>query len=204
MPRFPSRESDVAALATEIINGLRNHAEDFPAPPLGVEDLQASLDAYMVTHEAAVEAQGAAAEAFDDKDEALQSLIDGMRAVLRYAEDATQYHDGKLKKLGWGARKPRSELQVPGQAGVLEVKREGPGWVYLDWKKPADGGVVAVYHVQVLRKGEEDDAWRDVATCFDTMAVLSDQDRGIELRYRVVTANRAGRGVPSNAVAVSL
>ena len=69
MARFPSREAEVAALASEMINGLTEHAEDFPAPPIGVAELQARLDAYRNAHEAAVLVQSSAAEAFDIKDE---------------------------------------------------------------------------------------------------------------------------------------
>jgi hypothetical protein len=78
----------------------------------------------------------------------------------------------------------------------------GPAWVLLEWKKPVDGGVVAAYHVQILRDGEKE--WQDVTTCFEKMTVLTDQERGVELEYRVVTANKAGRGVPSNVVKVVL
>ena len=87
-------------------------------------------------------------------------------------------------------------------AGALEVKREGPGWVFLDWKRPSDGGVVGAYHVQVSANGAGQ--WEDVSTCFDTMAVLTSQERGVELSYRVVAVNRVGEGVPSNTVTAVL
>ena len=44
MARFPSREGDVATLAMEIISGLTENSEDFPSPPLTVEQLKTSLD----------------------------------------------------------------------------------------------------------------------------------------------------------------
>jgi len=34
MARFPSREADVAALAGNVIVGLTESADDFPAPPV--------------------------------------------------------------------------------------------------------------------------------------------------------------------------
>ncbi len=46
--------------------------------------------------------------------------------------------------------------------------------------------------------------WEKVVMCFDTMAVLTDQDRGVELHYRVVTFNKAGEGYASNVVTAVL
>jgi hypothetical protein len=204
MARFPSRESDVAALASQMITGLTEEAETFSAPPRAPADLEASLEAYKSAQEAAVVARSAAAEAKDIKDDALDRLIDDMRAVLRYAEDTVNGDGAKLQALGWSGRSDPAAPRAPGQARALEVKREGPGWVYLDWKKPVDGGVVAAYHIQVLRDGEDENKWRDVTICFDTMAVLTDQERGVQLKYRVVTVNRVGEGLPSNTVTATL
>jgi len=202
MARFPKREAEVAALASEMINGLTENTDDFPAPPLTVESLQASLDEYRRLHETAVVAKSAAAEAFDAKDKALESLSEDMRLVLHYAEHAVKQDEVKLQALGWDVRKTPSEPQPPGPARALEVKREGPGWIYLDWKRPSEGGVVAAYHVQVAHS--EGGEWKDVCTCFETMAVLTGQERGVNLVYRVVTVNRIGEGFASNTVTAFL
>ena len=202
MPKFPTREAEVASLGKRMISGMREHAEDFPAPPSGADEIAAYLDTFQQKSDVAGLAQGAAAEAVDEKGEAFQTLTDSLRAVLRYAEDAVKYDSAKLKNIGWNGRKRRSELEVPGQAGILETKREGPGWIYLEWKRPTEGGRVAAYHVQIRNEGEKE--WEDLTTCFDRMTVLTDQERGVELKYRVVTRNKAGRGVPSNVVTAVL
>ena len=202
VPRFPSRESDVASLANRIISGLREHTEDFPNPPYGPDEMEATANAYQESYDAVVLAQGAAAAAIDTKGQALETLTDRMKMVLRYAENAVNFDSAKLKYLGWNGRKTRSQLEPPGQPRVLESKREGPGWVYLEWKKPVDGGKVTAYHIQLLR--EEEKQWQDVVTCFETMTVLTDQQRGVELRYRVVAVNKAGTGVESNVITVVL
>ena len=202
MPTFPSREADVVSLGKQMISGMREHADDFPAPPFGVDQLEAFVDTFQQKSDAAGLAQGAAAEAVDERGEALQTLTASLRAVLRYAEDAVMYDSAKLKNIGWNGRKRRSELEVPGQAGLLKIRREGPGWIYLEWKRPSEGGRVAAYHIQILKEGEKE--WQDLTTCFDRMTVLTDQERGIELKYRVVTGNKAGRGVPSNDVTAVL
>ena len=64
------------------------------------------------------------------------------------------------------------------------------------------GGGVATYQVQVYHpdKGE----WQTVELCFDTLTVLTDQERGVDLMYRVVTLNKTGEGLESNTVTVVL
>ena len=202
MPQFPSREAEVATLASEIINGLTEHSDDFPSPPISAEDLMARLTTFRNAHNATVIAQSAAAEAFEVKGEAFEALTDDMRLILQYAEHAVKEDQVKLQALGWDVRKKPSAPQVPGPARALEVKREGPGWVFLDWKRPSEGGTVAGYHVQVARA--EGGEWQDVVMCFDTNAVVTDQERGVELIYRVVTFNRLGKGLASNTVTALL
>ncbi len=202
MARFPRREPDVVALANQMINGLTEQSEDFPTPPVSVEQLQASIDNYQRMLDSATIAQTAAAEAFDAKDDALDALKDEMQLVLRYAEHAASNDEVKLGALGWGPRKEPSAPQPPGPARALEVKREGPGWIYLDWKRPSEGGSVAGYHVQVAHT--EGGEWKNVTMCFDTMAVLTEQERGADLLYRIVTFNKAGEGLASNTVSAHL
>jgi chromosome segregation ATPase len=47
MARFPSREADVAALAGNVIVGLAESGDDFPAPPVPAADLKTALDSYL-------------------------------------------------------------------------------------------------------------------------------------------------------------
>ena len=202
MARFPTREADVAALAGNVIVGLTESAEDFPAPPVSAEDLKTALDGYLATRDKASVADGAAAEAHGEKDEALEALVDSLRADLRYAEEAVKHDGEKLRKLGWGTRRPPSSLEPPGQARSLEAKRQGPGWVYLDWKEPVDGGAVAAYRVEARRTmGGE---WALVSMTIDSQVVLADQERGVDLDFQVVAVNRAGRGEPSNIISAIL
>jgi hypothetical protein len=202
MRRFPTREADVAALARQIIAGLTENAEHFPVPPLPPAELQSFLETYERTHEAAVSARAAAAVAYREKDEALEELIYGMKAELRYAEHAVKHDDAKLKSLGWRKRRESAAPAAPGAARSLRAIREGPGWVCLDWRRPEDGGVVATYQVQLYHPNSRE--WQNVELCFDTLTVLTDQERAVELTYRVVTLNKAGEGLASNTVTVVL
>jgi hypothetical protein len=59
-------------------------------------------------HDAAVRASAQAKQATAAKDEAIVTLVDMMKADLRYAESTTRFDRGKLELLGWGAPKNRT------------------------------------------------------------------------------------------------
>jgi len=88
------------------------------------------------------------------KNEALEELIEAMKADIRYAENAVDFDDDKLKLIGWAGRKERTPLAPPGQVRLLEAPKQGKGWVFLDWKTPAECGKPKAYKVQRrLRSG---------------------------------------------------
>jgi hypothetical protein len=202
MARFPTREAEVASLAGTMVYGLSEHPEHFPDCPVSVEVLQEALARFSMAKETAASAEGAAAEAFDEKQDAAQDLTDKMKSVLRYAEIAVGSDEGRLKNIGWSKRSDPVKLQPPGAPRTLEVKREGRGWVYLDWKPPAEGGRVAAYRVLNRTNGETE--WKEVVLCFESMTVLTEQPQGIDLEYQVIAINKAGESLPSNLITVAL
>ena len=100
-----------------MIVGLTESADDFPAPPVPAADLKTALDSYLASRDKASVADGAAAEAHGEKDEALEGLVDSLRADLRYAEEAVK-HDGEklavaeLARLLLSAPPARQQLRV--------------------------------------------------------------------------------------------
>jgi len=52
--RFPRTESEVAALALRVAEGLAKAAEDFPSPPIPATELKAKLDVFKVADTATV------------------------------------------------------------------------------------------------------------------------------------------------------
>ena len=144
----------------------------------------------------------AAEEATADKDDALEGLVEAMKSDIRYAENTVDFDDDKLKLIGWAGRKAATALTPPGQSRLLESPKQGEGWVFLDWKAPADGGAVSAY--RVLRRERPEGPWEEVATAVITEATLVDQPRGKEFEYRVVAVNKSGDGEPSNTVMVVL
>jgi phosphoribosylaminoimidazole carboxylase (NCAIR synthetase) len=133
MARFPRSEAEIAALARRMMTGLVDAAEDFPAPPVATEQLQAALTEYDATKDAALAGDAAAARHHAVKDEALEKLVDLMKANLRYAENTVRHDPEKLKQIGWAERKASTSMELP---------------VMLDWKEPRRGGRVAAYKVQ--------------------------------------------------------
>ena len=146
--------------------------------------------------------QAAAEDATTAKDEALEELVKAMKSDIRHAENTVDYDDDKLKLIGWAGKKTKTPLAPPGQARLLEAPRQGEGWVFLDWKAPAEGGRPRTYKVQ--RRLRSDGSWQDVATAILTEATLVEQPEKTELEYRVVGINKAGQGQPSNTINVIL
>ena len=202
MAKFPDTEAQIATLAQDLIHGFTAYAEDFPSPPVSTEELQTALAEYVAAREVANAGAAAAAQGTAAKEDALQALVDRMKANIRYAENTVTFDDGKLQLLGWGGRKARTALEAPGQVRTLEVLREGEGWVYLDWKEPVDGGRVAAYKVQ--RRRRNDGPWIDAGMAVDSEATLNGQESGVELEFHVIAANKAGEGPASNIVRVVL
>ena len=199
---FPRREAEVAALAATMLHGLQENGQHFPDSPVSVETLQEALARYSSAKEAAATAEGAAAVAFDEKQDALQNLTDKMKNLIRYAEITHREDEVMLKTIGWSGRSEPVKLQPPGAPRTLEIKREGRGWVYLDWKPPAEGGTVSAYRVLTRTSGETE--WKEVVLCFESMTVLTEQPQNVDLEYQVIAINKAGESIPSNMITVAL
>ncbi|MGK7901638.1 MAG: fibronectin type III domain-containing protein [Hormoscilla sp.] len=159
------------------------------------------LQNYRNAKNEAIGAQAAAAKATASKDEALVELIDSLQRDLRYAENEVNYNDEKLKLLGWSGRAKRYS-EAPGQVRNLEASRQEANWVFLNWKRPRDGGRVTAYKVQ-RRLGDQED-WMDVTTALGGQITLTNEPRGEALEYRIVAINVSGEGTPSNTVGVVL
>lgn len=202
MARFPRTEAETKALAQNIVTGLTASAVDFPAPPVAPAALQALLDSFITLGDEQVAALAAAEQVTTTKTAGLEELVTAMKADLRYAEDAVNYDDAKLTALGWGGKAAPTALEVPGQPRSLEALRQGEGWIFLDWKKPADGGSVAAYRIERRERPTGD--WMMISMAIESEATLNNQERGKDWEYRVIATNKTGESVPSNTVAAVL
>lgn len=200
MVTFPDTETNIAALAEQMIDDLNACSEDYPTPVIPIPELEDSLNQYKYAQTRVMTAQAQAQQAISEKQQALQDLIDKMKSNLRYAESVTRRSEDKLKLLSWPFLK--TPLEVPGIIRDLEISRTEPGTAVLHWHKPINGGKVSAYKVQ---RFEEDKAiWTTVAIETHTEALLLYQQVGKLLIYRVMAINSAGEGTPSNPVEVVL
>ncbi len=104
-----------------------------------------------------------------------------------------------------GRAKIQKKVTALEQRLVVSWSRQllvGEGWVFLDWKKPADGGAVAAYKIE--RRELPASGWTLISMAIESEATLNNQERGKEWEYRVIATNKAGEGVPSNTVAAVL
>ncbi len=202
MARFPRSEAEIVALSQSIIAGLTANAAVYPAPPVLPVDLQALLDSFNTLSDDSVAARAATELATGTKDAGLEEMVNAMNSILRYAENTVDFDDDQLKLLGWAGRHPRTPPEPPGQPRTLEAPRQGEGWVFLDWKKPIDGGTVAAYKIE--RREMPAGSWQEIKTVFESEVTLTGQERGKEWEYRVIAANKAGDSPVSNTVAAVL
>jgi len=200
MPRFPKKEAQIAALAEQLWRGLLDNNAIFSQPPVHPILIRIRKIIYQSRHDNFLAAQAAAEQATTDKTEALEELIEAMKADIRYAENTVNFDDDKLKLIGWAGKKAKTPLTSPGQVRLLEASKQGKGWLFLDWKAPADGGKPKAYKVQRRSGG----SWADVATAILSEITLVDQPEKTELEYRIIAVNKSGEGQASNTVRVVL
>ncbi len=198
MPRFPKKEAQIAALAEQLWRGLLDNNAIFSQPPVHPILIRIRKLIYQSRHGNFLAAQAAAEQATTNKTEALEELIEALKADIRYAENTVNFDDDKLKLIGWAGKKTKTPLAPPGQTRLLEAPKQGKGWVFLDWKAPADGGKPKAYKIQ--RRVRAGGDWADVATAILSEITLVDQPEKTELEYCIVAVNKSGDGEPSNTV----
>nr|VFJ66081.1 MAG: Fibronectin type III domain-containing protein [Candidatus Kentron sp. DK] len=137
------------------------------------------------------------------KQTAQQDLTDKMKADLRYAEQAVDFDDTKLKIIGWGAPREKTPLAAPGRALDLVIVEENEDSIRLAWKKTGDGGKPSAYEIR-CRERDGSGPYRIAGMSMTTEVTLTDQEWGKELEYVVLARNKAGDGPVSNIVVAVL
>jgi len=200
--KFPEAEPEIAALALLVIEGLKQLEAELPHPPVSADELQDRLGRFNGSKLRKVAATTALRNEHTANDQDLESLVDGTKATLKYAEVVFRDQPQKLSQFGWGPRRDGSSLETPGEVRDIRILSEGDTWITLRWNPPADGGAVGMYRIQ--RKTKDAGVWDDVGSSVDTVETLSQQPRGIQMDYRVLAVNKAGVGPPSASVTVVL
>ena len=201
MPTFPQDETKIIELAQKVSSGIANNAATFPNPPVTAAALNTELAAYF---DAANEVQQAKADLMQKtqtKNAALEAVTGATRSNVDYGVLVAKGDDAVLREIGWGTRAAPTALQAPGQCRAFEIIGQAAGSVRLDWKEPSDGGKPAAYKVQ---RSEDGATWTDAAVAVESEAALFNQPTGKTLIYQVVAINKAGEGLASNTVSLTL
>ena len=205
--QFPKKEADVAALSNSMVSGYTTYAVDFPNANAAA--LGAALAEYQATKDAQTQAQGQAQLATEAKDAALAGLEELMRVELKQSEIDVVTESEKLELIGWGPKSPRQPVNPPGQPLNFRSVMQGDDTVIFKWKSPLNGNHGPVRSYIIERRDEpagggEFGPWTQVGVAMEPETMLSNQPRGVQLEFRVVAANTAGNGEPSNTVEVVL
>ena len=168
------------------------------------------IDEYEHAHFWHVCFHAAAKLATEDKDTALDALIDFMKVQLTQAEVDTAARPTAMDLIGYGPAAEGATVDPPGMPRAFETEHQGPGGeLILDWKAPAagDGGPVRTYVVERRDQPAEGGAfgrWRQIGASLTTEAHLHGQPQVVNMEYRVFGANIGGQGEYSTTLAVVL
>ena len=211
MPEFPRSMNEILILAAKIIEGIHKNPVDYPDPPFDTVALSAALSQAIAAigneQELAAELKGAG----DVRRGFVNEVRDGAKSLLELAENRYKDDAKMLQEIGWDERADPKSLK-PGQPRKVHAVHQGAGSVELDWlapEKSATTGDVGAY--RILRETrnetthdpiEEYGQWESAA--FKTSALLMNQPRGVEIRYRVIASNVNGDGPPEDAERVVL
>ncbi len=203
--KFPKKESEVISLAQSIQAGLSSHSEDFPS--LDPLFLDALIDAYQTAKDSQGNAKSQSILATESKQNALESLQDAMKNMLKKAEVDAAANPDKLYEIGWAPRQKPSDPQVPSLPHDLECIAQGTDDLWLNWQKPAVGSATVRNYIIERRQADQSGSfgeWQLAASTLDKKVHLENQPKGVQLEYRVKAVNTAGQSTPSNTAAVVL
>jgi hypothetical protein len=203
MTKFPKSEPQIMALSKRMMDGYLWHAADF----LNVNRSKLVLAriAYMTARKQAKDTRSILRIATKAKNEMLLELINIMKTSLQKAGVDVSANPEKLKLIGWGLKTACQQAQIPGQPTDLVAIHKQDGIVDLNWKKPADGGIVYNYIIEKrCRNTDQSDNWTLGAISYDCRITLANQPKGIKLEYRVRASNLAGQSIPSNTATITL
>ncbi|MCP4709699.1 MAG: fibronectin type III domain-containing protein [Planctomycetes bacterium] len=206
MPKFPTSEAEVTALAETMVAGYTAHALDFPS--VTVADLQTALDTYQTDRQSQANAKAQAQIATEAKTTKLGDLVAVMKNDLKLSEVDVAADPEKLTQIGWGPKAQPTPIEAPGAPTELTPSFEGAGTLQLKWDKPATGSGGAVRNYLIQRRDHDETGqfgnWQLLDFAYDTEMTLTDQPRSVQMEYRVKASNAAGESLPSNTTPVVL
>ena len=204
MAKFPTRESDIVALAETMVSGYTTYVADFPS--VTVADLETVLSDYKIARDSQIAAKSQMQQSTVAKENALAALVEEMKTDLKISEVDVVAEPEKLTEIGWGPKADPQHLTAPGQPDNFKPDAEGNGFVWLSWNKPTTGGRVTNYSIErrVADQSGVMGSWQFAQSGYDTKIKLTDQPCGVLMEYRCIATNAAGDSMPSNVAQVVL
>lgn len=199
--KFPKAKNQILALAQTSNNGFKANVTTFPAPPTKTTDMDADLLAQSLKRDEIIAAEALVKQLYEEEDEIFERIETGTKSNLRYAESVAKGDAGTLALVSWGNPSAKSPLEKPSECRALEIIGQGDGWVQIDWKEPIGGGKVSSY---IVERSEDGVNFIEAKTEIVSEAILLNQPKGKKLIYQVVAINKAGKGVASNTVSLTL
>ena len=140
MPKFPTKEVDIAFLADRMIKGYFAHMSDFPSVSATI--LFGKRRDYITARNARSKTAAAAQLATKTKDNTLQSLSSLMKSCLKKSQVDVTNDPQKLALIGWGPKAMVTFAEPPGQPRELNFITEEKAGIRLKWNPPIGGGSV--------------------------------------------------------------
>lgn len=201
--KFPTTIAGKMALANTMADGFEENADVYPAPKTSADAQKARILSVQAKSNTVTQLEAQLKAAREDRDNEIELMEDEMHDNIDCAEVTVDGDDAKLKLIGWSGRAEPQKLQPPGQTRVLEIIKQGAGWVMFDWKEPSDGGKVQVYKI-MRREVKDGGDMKEAGSSVLSEATLVEQPRGVELEYAVIAVNKAGEGESSNSITITL
>jgi len=210
MTSYPTNELETLSLCQQMIAGYIAHPEDFPSVTAEMlAELQGAMASYNGCRDNQDSARAQAKLATANKSDCFAQLSAMMKDDLKLSEVDCAANPEKLAEIGWGTRQHPQPVPAPGQPLDAASEAQGPGDLWLVWKRPvaAESGPVRSYIIErreQLTPGGDYTAWKLAGTCLEPRIHLTEQPRGIQMEYRIKATNLGGQSLPSNTVAVVL
>lgn len=213
MPEFPRRKNDILVQAAKMVRGFVDYAADYPNPPFDGGPLATIVSSAVNLIGDRQTKEAAYQDALElENDKIYHEAVPEMRHLERLARDRYGDDPAKLAEIGLEPKADRRFL-APGIVRGLEVAHQGAGTVEIDWKAPARTAATGdpkVYKITRETRNPEPPneaieafgTWQTIE--FTTKAIILNQPRGVEIRYRVIASNNNGDGPPMDAERIVL
>ncbi|MGF1573136.1 MAG: fibronectin type III domain-containing protein [Sumerlaeia bacterium] len=193
LENVPRREEDIEEYCENMVKAIGVVKSSFGDYKTAVNTLGDLLEKYRDTKEKQIDALNAYQKATNIKDSALEDLV---RELRQQRKEADKLNEEDQNKWSNQFNLQENTQELPGAPRDIIARREGPGAMIIEWRRPkrGSGGKVLFYEV-VIQDASATTGWQIVATTDSQTreAYVKDQEQGKELSFHVFAKNRNGR-----------